>query len=274
MASVETLGDISTPLTVAAYGGFGERRCTLAACCASRAHRAALRLCCGAVCLSSARRRRCESNQPPHAVGPIFEDLSVSHNGAHRRRRRSCARRAGLTTPKPPAPPDAPKSRAPAPKPRAVHSCVGWCRRDRSSVLRPPSWVPSPPQQSQEHANAHERWRTHLNAGERTPPDTHLTPSPSDAWRRPAAAPPVALLRTTGNALGRVEQSRGLYPTLCGARRGRRPAGPATRWTRLQGKASTGSSGSSPGAVRVVEPVGGEVGRSGGSVLRGGGLFD
>ena len=49
---------------------------------------------------------------------------------------------------------------------------------------------------------------------------------------------------------------------------------PAALWARLQGQTSIGSSESSPGAVRVVEPVRGEVRRSRASVSRGVGLFD
>ena len=71
-----------------------------------------------------------------------------------------------------------------------------------------------------------------------------------------------------------VEHRRGLYPTQSCGRRGRQLVERATLWIRLQGQASIGSSGSSPGAVRVVEPVGCEVRRSGASVLRGYGLLD
>ena len=52
------------------------------------------------------------------------------------------------------------------------------------------------------------------------------------------------------------------------------PLSPAALWTHLQGQASIGSTESSPGAVRVVEPVSGKVRRSGAPVSRGDRLFD
>ena len=52
------------------------------------------------------------------------------------------------------------------------------------------------------------------------------------------------------------------------------PPSAAALWARLRGPATIGSSAPSPGAVRVVETVGGEVRRRGASVLRGDGLFD